>query len=59
MPLKLNSSAPLEVEKISVSPILSTIDLLENIKVSRDQLFENKLLNGFKDQNELKKYIKQ
>lgn len=55
-----NISMPeLEVQQMQAMEIASTIDLLEKIKQNRDTLFKNKLLNGFKDHEELKKFVKQ
>ena len=48
----------LEAQEDSTVEIASTLDLLEHLKSSRDELFESKLLNGFKGQLDLKKHIK-
>lgn len=53
------SRPELEVQQMQEMEIASTIDLLEKIKQNRDTLFKNKLLNGFKDHEELRKFVKQ
>jgi hypothetical protein len=48
----------LETAEDATVEIASTLDLLEHLKSSRDELFESKLLNGFKEQLDLTKHIK-